>query len=161
MFRQRYTKPVFIVLLFASLHTSAQLRTVSPEHADSLIRSQPRPMLFFIIADWCRYCYRMEQTTFKDPKLAAFINRHFYFIRMEAGENRPIRLLNRNFHYQPTGPGTGAHTLIRFLLGENQISYPALILLTPEGTVLFRLNTFITASDLQKLLTAISKQTGT
>ncbi len=142
-------------MLLIPLQPAAQLRT--PEKADSVLQRQSKPVVIFVYTDWCRYCRLMEETTFKDPDLIAFLHRYFYFLKVNAEEKRPIRFMGRMYYYRPTGAGTGIHELAAFLLGNKPAGYPALVFLSPGANLLFRVNTVITPEDLLRLLAAIHK----
>lgn len=51
---------------------------------------QDRKFLVYFNADWCGYCRNLEKTTFKDPKIAAYINRNFTPVRVNIDLEKQI-----------------------------------------------------------------------
>ncbi len=49
-----------------------------------------RPMLIAFGADWCHYCKEMEATTFRDPKMAAYITANFVPVHLDADRDRRV-----------------------------------------------------------------------
>ena len=45
-----------------------------------------RPILLCLTAVWCFWCHRMDETTYSDPGVIAFINEHFTAIRVDADQ---------------------------------------------------------------------------
>ena len=94
----------------------------------------------------------MEATTFSNKTVAAYLDRCFYFTKLDAGERSPIRFLNDTFSYRPTGVQTGEHELAARLRHPEPAAYPALFFLSPGGEPWFRITRFISAPDLIRLL---------
>lgn len=157
MHRKQAIKGFFAALLLTPLLTTAQPHALQPEMADSVLQLQPKPVVIFVYTDWCRYCRLMEQTTLKDRELAAFLDRCFYFIRLNAEEKRSIRFLGQAYHYRPTGIQTGEHELAARLRNNRPAAYPALFILSPEGEVVLRTHSYLSPADLIRILEAVLK----
>jgi hypothetical protein len=82
-----------------------------------------RPALLSLAATWCEWCQRMDETTFSDPNVIAFVNERFIPIRVDT---------DRMPHVQD-----------RYLAG----GWPTTAFLTPGGAVLWT-DTFVEAPQL-------------
>lgn len=69
-----------------SIRWRTNLRSAANE-----VRASGRPMLINITADWCSYCTRMKNQTFRDAGFVAELNRSgFIPVRLDADTNREL-----------------------------------------------------------------------
>ncbi len=131
----------------------SQIKIVQFEQMDSLQRIEKRNVAVFIHTDWCKYCQKMQNTTLKNDSIIKMLNHKFYFIDLNAEEQRNIVFNNHTFKYKPTGANTGTHELTEQLgTVNNKISYPTLCFLNADSEIIFQYNQFINVKDLQLIL---------
>lgn len=90
-------------------------------------QKQPRKLLIDVYTDWCGWCKVMDKNTFRDPKVAAYINQKFYAVKLDAEQREPITLGPQKFEFVPQGQ-KGYHQLAAALL-NGQMSYPSVVFL--------------------------------
>ena len=136
--------------------TQSELPIKAPfTEIDSLQLAAPRPMVIFLHTDWCRYCQNMQKTTLRDPDVNVLLNDHFYFLSLNAEKEEAITFGNRSFVFQPTGNGSGVHTLATTLGTINgQLQYPTLVIMNENYEIIFQHGAFIRADELLKILAA-------
>lgn len=88
-------KIIFLLSIISFTATFAQshkgpINWLSLEEADSLYKTQPKPMFIDVYTDWCGWCKRMDATTFQDPNVAAYLNNNFYPVKLNAETQRAI-----------------------------------------------------------------------
>lgn len=71
------------------------VRWVTPEEAERIAATAPRPMLLDFTAAWCAPCDRLDEEVFRNPEIAAEINERFLPVRVvdrqrEDGRNSPL-----------------------------------------------------------------------
>lgn len=49
-----------------------------------------RPMLLVFDADWCKYCDKMDEATFKDSSVATYVNEKFVPVHLDLADNMKI-----------------------------------------------------------------------
>ena len=81
------------------------------EEVEEIHQQIPKPILVFLYTDWCKICFGMKKTTFKNRKVIQLLNEKFYFIKLNAEEKQDITFLGKIFTYKPTGINTGMHEL--------------------------------------------------
>lgn len=132
----------------------SQIKNHQFEELENLQKSQNRNVIIFIKTNWCNYCKAMENTTFRNRKIAESINQNFYFINFNAEEKRDINFAGKTFHYKPTGTNTGIHELAETLT-EGKTTYPSLIILNPQNEIIFQYNGYLKFSELLDVFSKI------
>lgn len=137
---------------------SAQLKSYRFEQVDSLQKVQKRPIAVFIHTDWCQYCHGMKNTTFKDKTVINLLNSKFYFVELNAEEERNIRFNNYTFKYKPTGSKTGVHALAEQLGTINgKTAYPLTCFLNEKNDIIYQSDVFLNPKAFVEILDAVSR----
>lgn len=147
-------KLILLIIFFAFTSTGfCQLKSRTFEEVDSLQQIEKRKTVVFIHANWCQFCQRMKNTTFKNQEIIQKLNSDFYFIDFNAEEKRDIRFNNQTFKYQPTGNNVGVHELALQLGTMNkQIVYPVLCVLNEKNEIILQYNNYLNPKDFKLIL---------
>lgn len=122
---------------------------------DSLQLEAPRPMVIFLHTDWCRYCQNMQQTTFPDSAVMALLNKHFYFLSLDAETEATITFGNRTFPFLPQGNGNGVHSLATAIgTIDGTLQFPTLVIMNDAYEIIFQYGAFLSAEALSTILAA-------
>jgi len=78
--------------------------------------------------DWCGWCKKMDASTFKDPEVVAYMNKHFYAVKFNAEQKEPITWRGNTFNYFDGGGRRGVHQLAYSLL-DGRLGYPSFVYL--------------------------------
>lgn len=147
-------KLILLIIFFGVTSTGfCQLKSKSFEEVDSLQYFQKKKIIVFIHTDWCQFCQRMKQTTFRNQEIIDKLNSDFYFIDLNAEEKREITFNNKTFKYKPSGNNVGVHELA-LQLGtiNNQIVYPVLCVLNEKREIILQYNSYLNPKDFKLLL---------
>ncbi|MFH7016093.1 thioredoxin family protein [Flavobacterium sp. FlaQc-47] len=147
-------KLILLIIFFGVTSTGfCQLKSKSFEEVDSLQYFQKKKIIVFIHTDWCQFCQRMKNTTFKNEEIMEKLNSHFYFIDFNAELKRDITFNNQTFNYKPSGNNVGVHELA-LELGtiNNQIVYPVLCVLNEKNEIILQYNNYLSPKDFKLLL---------
>ena len=148
-------KKLFLIIFLFGITSSVfcQLKNRTFEEIEALQQIQKRKIIVFIHTDWCQFCQRMQQTTFKNQEIIEILNSNFYFITFNAEEKRDILFNNQKFKYQPTGNNVGVHELaLQLGTMNNQIVYPVLCVLNEKNEIILQYNSYLSPSDFKLLL---------
>ena len=150
---------VFCMILVSNAPIKAQLKFHTFETLEQLVSIDPKPMVIFIHTDWCKYCHKMEQFTFKNEEVLKLLNNNFYFVSLDAESKNPIRFRNHTFTYIPNGNRSGVHQLA-LELGKikGQISYPTLTVLNEKYEIIFQHNSYLPPKKIIKTLHLLTNQ---
>lgn len=148
-------KKLFLYIFFFGITSTGfcQLKSSTFEDIDNLQQIQKRKIIVFIHTDWCQFCQRMKQTTFKSQEIIDKLNSDFYFIDLNAEEKRVITFNNQTFKFKPSGNNVGVHELALQLGTINkQIVYPVLCVLNEKNEILLQYNSYLSPKDFKLLL---------
>ncbi len=146
-------KKLTLLLSLISIVANAQLERTSFEALEEKMQEEPRPVLVFIHTNWCKFCKMMEKRTFQDEEVVDLLNENFYFVALDAEQEKDIPFRGKTFEYVPNGPNTGLHELA-WQLGEinGQIGYPTLTMLNPQYEIIFQKADTFRIKAMKKLL---------
>lgn len=149
-------KIVFILFLSITAFSQAQLETYSFEQIEILQVSNPKPVVIFIHADWCKICKLMEKTTLQNKTVIDKLSTNFYFVKFDAEQTGNILFNKHEFKYQATGPTTGVHELAEILGSiDGKLAFPTTSILNEKNELIFQYNKSLTASELVTVLDKI------
>ncbi|NND07398.1 MAG: DUF255 domain-containing protein [Saprospiraceae bacterium] len=103
---------------------------MSWEEAVAANETQPRKLLVDVYTDWCHWCKVMDKKTFSKQEIVAYINEHFYAIKLNAEGKQDIEWNDRIFSFKANGR-RGSHELASALL-DGEMSYPSFVFLTED-----------------------------
>jgi thioredoxin-related protein len=156
------TKILVLFTLFVSIASYTQeetgLKVYTFSEIDSLSKQRPKPIAVFIYTDWCKICYGMKETTFKNKKVIQLLNDNFYFVKLNGEEKKDITVLGKTFVYKPTGTNTGVHELTKELATtQKRISYPTTTFLNSKFVIQLQINGVYSAKKMEEILSRLSK----
>jgi thioredoxin-related protein len=158
-----FTKKVlFLFIFFGCFTIYAQeskgkevLNIFTFEEVEEIHQQIPKPILVFLYTDWCKICFGMKKTTFKNRKVIQLLNEKFYFIKLNAEEKQDITFLGKIFTYKPTGINTGMHELaVELGTIKKTIIYPTTIILNTVFEIDAQLTGLYNARKMIGILTA-------
>lgn len=146
---------IFICVLFISLNVSVygQIKSYQFEDIESLQTQIEKPVFVFVYTNWCKYCATMKNTVFKDKKVTELLNQHFYFIWLNAEEDRKIKFNKNQFNFKPIGVNTGTHQLaIELATINKQVAYPTFCILNAKNEIIYQKSDFTNSKELEIIL---------
>ena len=151
---KKYYFLLLLCLAFANGFT--QPKKVTFQQLDSLQTLSARPIVVFLHTDWCKFCRLMHAKTFANQQVIELLNQKFYFIDFNAEQQEKVVFNNQTFVYKPNGTSTGIHDLA-IALGtvDKQVNFPTLCVLNAKNEIIFKYNSFISATDLVKILKSL------
>jgi len=129
---------------------NSEINWMTFEEAIEANKTLKKKIFIDIYTDWCGWCKRMDNTTFKDQKIIEKINADYYAVKFNAEQKDSIVYKGVSFKYVPSGR-KGFHQLAYSLL-DGQLSYPKFVVLNEQEKRLGIITGFQQVSDLEKLL---------
>jgi thioredoxin-related protein len=103
---------------------------LSIEEAVEKNKLAPRKILVDVYTDWCGWCKKMDQTTFKDPMIVKYVSETYYAVKFNAEQQKDIELRGKKYQFVRNG-GRGYHELAAEWL-NNRMGYPTMVFLDDE-----------------------------
>lgn len=152
---------MFLALFLVGFPTrlEAQIEVRNFQELDSLQQIEPRPIVFFIYTDWCKYCQAMENTSFQNENVQNTLNQYFYFIQLNAESKKDIAFQNYVFQFKPSGNGAGIHELAEQLASiDGKVSFPTMCVLNPNLEIVFQNAGFMNAETMLLVIKELASQ---
>lgn len=107
---------------------TAQVKWYTWDEAIKAAEKSPKKVFVDVYTQWCGWCKKMDQTTFADPKVAAYLNKNFYPVKFDAEQKESINYKNNVLKYRADVGRRGLHELAYALL-DGRTSYPSYVYL--------------------------------
>ncbi|HRH71351.1 MAG: thioredoxin family protein [Flavobacteriales bacterium] len=163
-------RTLFIALAFAPLALQAQssgpkattpkagIQWLTIEEAQAKTKKVPKPLMVDVFTSWCGPCKMLEAKTFSDPRLAEYVNKHFYAVKFNAESGTPVtfkgqKLENPEFNPANTGGRNGTHQLTYTIANvEGRIAYPTVVYMDSDLNVLAPVQGYLTPDQMEPIL---------
>ena len=80
------------VFSFAKVRPTAKekINWLSIEEVNQKLKTQPKPVLIDLFTNWCYWCKVMDKKTYNSSKVIAYVNEHFYAVKVNAETKKTI-----------------------------------------------------------------------
>ncbi|GJM32687.1 MAG: hypothetical protein DHS20C18_16880 [Saprospiraceae bacterium] len=112
----------------------SEINWLTWDEAVQLSEKGKKKIFLDVYTEWCRWCERMDTTTFKDPGVVEYINANFYPVRFDAEYKEDIRYKDEVFKFVKNGK-RGYHQLAEKWL-KGRLSYPTLVFMDENQDVI-------------------------
>lgn len=116
--------------------------------AEAKTKKEPRKIFIDVYTDWCGWCKKMDKDTFSDPEIAAYVNKNFYAVKLNAEGKEPITVGGHTFTYKPEYK---VHELAIALL-NGQMSYPTTVYLDEKMNMLSPVPGYLDKKNFTKII---------
>lgn len=99
---------------------------MSFEEMEAAYAREPRPILVDLYTDWCGWCKHMDNTTYKNAQVVAYINTHYYAVKYNAESKSAVRFNNKVYQYNAKYRTNDLAMFLSF----GDLSYPNTIFLS-------------------------------
>lgn len=96
--------------------------------ADSL-RLNKKPLLIDLYTDWCGWCKVMDKKTYANKNVAAYLQQHFYPVKIDAETRNAINWQGKSYTYNQQYKTND----IALALTKGQLSYPTTVIIPVGG----------------------------
>ncbi|MBK7443586.1 MAG: DUF255 domain-containing protein [Chitinophagales bacterium] len=84
--------------------------------------------------DWCGWCKRLDSETYKDPEVAALMNKYFYPVKFDAEQQDSVAFAGLNYKFKASGSrGTNEFALTMASRPGGRIGYPTITIISAMG----------------------------
>ncbi len=130
----------FMLLGFTAVFSSSftfkvdKVQWYSWEQAMELSKAEQKKIIVFIHTNSCNWCEKMENSTFNETHISAYLNEKYLPVKFNAQQKETITFNNKEYKYVKNGR-SGYHELAAVLTG-GRLVYPTSVFLDQEGRIL-------------------------
>ena len=123
-----FFRSLVIVLVFASfiIPGKDKVAWLSVKEMQVAYSKNPKPILVDVYTSWCGWCKVMDQQTYSNAKVAAYINEKYYAVKFDAESRDSVELNGQKFGYNPQNK---MNDMAVYLL-SGQMSFPTTVFLS-------------------------------
>jgi Highly conserved protein containing a thioredoxin domain len=122
------------------------------EEAVELNKTKPKKIVVDVYTDWCGWCKKMDKGAFSDAQVMAYINTHFYPVKLNAEQRADIKFNGESFGFVANDNGRGGVHTLAYALLDGRMGYPSLVYLNEKYERIMISPGFKEAPDLMKEL---------
>jgi len=100
------------------------------EEAVAKSKVEKKKIFIDVYTDWCGWCKHMDKNTFSQKEIAAYLNKNFYAVKLDAEQKEDIIFKSNTYKFVPSGK-RGYHQLAAALL-QNKLSFPTVVFLDED-----------------------------
>lgn len=127
---------ILALTLLPGANWAQEVTWISWEEAVKLAETEKNPKKIFvdIYTDWCGWCKKMDKDTFQDPKVAEYMSRNYYMVKLDGEGKDSIEFRGRTFKFVASGR-SGYHEFAAALM-QGKMSYPTTVFLDEKINML-------------------------
>ena len=143
--------PIFILIISSCYGQSAKNETIHwISFEDALTRSSKEPKKIFmdIYTEWCGWCKKMDKSTFTDPAVIDYLNKHFYSVKLDAETKDTITYKAKDYTFVSAYK---SNEIAAYLL-NGQMGYPTAVYLDEKSDPITAVPGYFTSEQLIPIL---------
>jgi thioredoxin-related protein len=148
-------KIIFILALFIlpmiSQAQSTKIKWMSFEEAVKKAEKNPKKIFMDMYTDWCGWCVKMDESTFSNAVIAAYINQNFYPVKFDAERSDTVVFEGKTFVNPSPGKKRSSHQLAQALM-QGKMSYPSYVIMGEDLKVISVVPGFFPADQFEPVL---------
>ena len=121
------------------------------EEATAKSKVEQRKFFIDIYTDWCTWCKKMDETTFKDPNVIRYLNENFYPIKLNAQQEADIIYNGQTYKF--ISNGLHSYHELAFHIMNGKMKYPTVAFINESYEVIQSIPGFRTPFELELFLT--------
>ncbi|WEK35297.1 MAG: thioredoxin family protein [Candidatus Pseudobacter hemicellulosilyticus] len=106
-----------------------KMKWLSLQEAAAALAKEKKPVLIDLYTDWCGWCKVMDKRTYGHAKVSAYVQEHFYPVKIDAESKQTFSWNGREFSYNS---GNKVNDLAIWLTG-GQLSFPTTVFIPVGG----------------------------
>lgn len=127
---------LFIVFLPLKI-TAQNVNWMSMNEALAAQKKEPKKIFMDAYTEWCGPCKTLDKKTLNHPKVAAYLNKHFYPVKFNAEGTEKITYQDFEYTNPNHDPNRKGRNAQHFLANALKISaYPTLVFFDEDGNVI-------------------------
>ena len=124
------------------------------EEAAAFNAKKPKKIFLDMYTNWCGWCKKMDQSTFLNPVIVEYMNKHYYAVKFNAERKDTVMYKDKAYvNANPTGQRS-SHQLAQTILG-GRMSYPSFAFMDEQMNMITVVPGYRKASEFEAILNFI------
>lgn len=148
-------KPLFLFLPFIltllgnpDSAPKEKIQWLTLQEATERMKNEPRPIIIDLYARWCYWCKVMDKRTYKHDKVANYINKKFYAVKIDAETKETIQWKSQDFTFDPE---TNMNEFSLYMT-NGQLSFPTTVIYTSLNEAPAAIPGFMSPDEIEPVL---------
>lgn len=125
---------VVLTLFFFSAGKPAEkgekLQWMTLKEAQEAMQKEQRPILIDLYTDWCGWCKVMDKKTYTNPKVIAYIEQHFYPVKLNAETKETLTWKEKTYNFNAANRTND----FALFLTYSRLSYPTTVIIPTDNS---------------------------
>ncbi|MES2848290.1 MAG: DUF255 domain-containing protein [Bacteroidota bacterium] len=118
---------ITLVSIFSfSVKTKEKVQWMTVAEMQEAYKKNPRPILVDVYTSWCGWCKVMDKETYAKEDVAAYINSHYYAIKLDAESKESFEWNGKKYEYNKEYKSNDLAIYLLF----GQMSFPSTVFLS-------------------------------
>ncbi len=88
----------FVMVSFMPLN-KGKVQWLTVAQLNEAYSKNPKPILVDVYTSWCGWCKVMDKETYSNEKVAAYINEHYYAVKLDAEQKDSLEWNGKKYGY--------------------------------------------------------------
>lgn len=107
-----------------------KLQWMTLAEAQQAMQKEKRPLLIDLYTDWCGWCKVMDKKTYTNAKVIAYIQDHFYPVKLNAETRETISFNNKQYNFNSNNRTND----FAIFLTYGRLSYPTTVIIPTDNS---------------------------
>ncbi len=142
---------VFLLFIANTLKGQNSIEWLSIEEAIKMQELEPKKIVIDLYTDWCVWCGKMDEATFRKEHIAKYINENYYPVKFNGEYRHEVKINGQSYKYIKNGT-RGYHELA-VALTKGRLSYPTVVFLDEDFKIIQPIAGFKSSMEFEKIMT--------
>jgi thioredoxin-related protein len=120
-------------------------------------QEQPKKIMLFVYAEWCKVCHKMNESTFVNKDVIKYVNKHFYAVHFNGEGTEKVTYKGFDYTNPNYDPNRKGQNYQHFFADALKVtSYPTIVFFDEKGDIISPVPGFKSAQDLEIFLKMVA-----
>lgn len=121
---------IFSIIFSGTLGAQNKIKWMTWEEAIEKNKVEKKKIFVDVYTDWCGWCKKMDMSTLSKDKIAIYMNKNYYSVKLDAQHKENITYKGVTYKFVKQN-NRGYHELAAMLL-NGQMSFPSIVFLDED-----------------------------